>query len=164
LQKLKGWSVSLSILGDAPVQGIVPSTGQRFCVVPYPARASLVDRNEHDKVRESRLNRCSPRSICESIRVKLSRWSFSIRQSEVEVLSAGTRPILWYKACINTLENLEAHGIPLGKNAGVKLKEKRHRATLERMPNDMTIWVTDGFYEWENPKWRKSFVRSDWNL
>src|SRR6185503_12522643 len=48
----------------------------------------------------------------------------------------------------NTLENLEAQGIPLGMIAGITYE----KATVRRLePNDMIVLVTDGFYEWENP-------------
>jgi serine phosphatase RsbU (regulator of sigma subunit) len=69
--------------------------------------------------------------------------------SEVEILSAGHGPILWYKHATRELENLEAQGIPLGMIAGVSYE----KALVRRLaPNDMIVLVTDGFYEWENPK------------
>jgi len=68
-------------------------------------------------------------------------------KSEVEVLSAGHGPILWYKHDTHELENLEAQGIPLGMIAGVNYEQ----ALVRRLgPNDMIVMVTDGFYEWEN--------------
>ena len=70
-------------------------------------------------------------------------------KSEVEVLSAGHGPILWYKSATNDLESLEAQGIPLGMMAGVNYEKVQARRLA---PGDMIVLVTDGFYEWENPQ------------
>jgi serine phosphatase RsbU (regulator of sigma subunit) len=132
-------------LGDATGHGIGPALVSALCRA-Y-ARASLVVDNEHDKVLD-RLNRLLADDLSANRFVTFALVFLDPAKSEVEVLSAGHGPILWYKHASNTLENLEAQGIPLGMIAGITYE----KATVRRLePNDMIVLVTDGFYEWENP-------------
>ena len=132
-------------LADATGHGIGPALVSALCRA-Y-ARASLVVDNEHDKVLE-RLNRLLADDLSANRFVTFALVFLDPAKSEVEVLSAGHGPILWYKHATNEIENLEAQGIPLGMIAGVTYE----KALLRKLePNDMIVLVTDGFYEWENP-------------
>ena len=132
-------------LGDATGHGIGPALVSALCRA-Y-ARASLVVDNEHDKVLD-RLNRLLADDLSANRFVTFALVFLDPAKFEVEVLSAGHGPILWYKHASNTLENLEAQGIPLGMIAGITYE----KATVRQLePNDMIVLVTDGFYEWENP-------------
>jgi serine phosphatase RsbU (regulator of sigma subunit) len=132
-------------LGDATGHGIGPALVSALCRA-Y-ARASLVANNEHDKVLD-RLNRLLADDLSANRFVTFAIVFLDPKKSEVEVLSAGHGPILWYQHATNEIENLEAQGIPLGMIAGVTY-EKALVRQLE--PSDMIVLVTDGFYEWENP-------------
>ena len=133
-------------LGDATGHGIGPALVSALCRA-Y-ARASLVVENNHHNVLD-RLNTLLAEDLSTNRFVTFAVVFLDPKKSEVEVLSAGHGPILWYKDATGELENLEAHGIPLGMIAGVGYD----KATVRRLaPNDMIVLVTDGFYEWENPR------------
>ena len=132
-------------LGDATGHGIGPALVSALCRA-Y-ARASLVVDNDHDKVLD-RLNRLLSDDLSANRFVTFALVFLDPSKNEVEVLSAGHGPILWYKHATNELENLEAQGIPLGMIASITYE----KATVRKLePNDMIVLVTDGFYEWENP-------------
>ena len=133
-------------LGDATGHGIGPALVSALCRA-Y-ARASLFVQDEHDQVLD-RLNRLLADDLSTNRFVTFALVFLDPEKSEVEVLSAGHGPILWYKHATHELENLEAQGIPLGMIAGVSYE----KALVRRLaPNDMIVLVTDGFYEWENAK------------
>lgn len=133
-------------LGDATGHGIGPALVSALCRA-Y-ARASLVVDDEHHQVLE-RLNRLLADDLSANRFVTFALILLDPATSEVEVLSAGHGPILWYKHATHELENLEAQGIPLGMIAAVSYE----KALVRRLaPNDMIVLVTDGFYEWENPE------------
>src|SRR5262245_6483316 len=133
-------------LGDATGHGIGPALVSALCRA-Y-ARASLVANNDHDQVLD-RLNRLLSDDLAANRFVTFALVFLDPAKNEVEVLSAGHGPILWYRAETNELENLEAQGIPLGMISGITYE----KALVRRLePNDMIVLVTDGFYEWENPK------------
>ena len=132
-------------LGDATGHGIGPALVSALCRA-Y-ARASLVVDDEHHQVLD-RLNRLLADDLSANRFVTFALVFLDPANSEVEILSAGHGPILWYKHATDELENLEAQGIPLGMIAGVTYEN----ALVRRLaPNDMIVLVTDGFYEWENP-------------
>jgi serine phosphatase RsbU (regulator of sigma subunit) len=132
-------------LGDATGHGIGPALVSALCRA-Y-ARASLVVDDEHHQVLD-RLNRLLADDLSANRFVTFALVFLDPATSEVEVLSAGHGPILWYRHATHELENLEAQGIPLGMIAGVSYEQ----AIVRRLaPNDMIVLVTDGFYEWENP-------------
>ena len=132
-------------LGDATGHGIGPALVSVLCRA-Y-ARASLVVDDEHHQVLD-RLNSLLAADLSANRFVTFALILLDPTTSEVEVLSAGHGPILWYKYATHELENLEAQGIPLGMIAGVTYE----KALVRRLaPNDMIVLVTDGFYEWENP-------------
>ena len=133
-------------LGDATGHGIGPALVSALCRA-Y-ARASLVVEDEHHQVLD-RLNRLLSEDLSANRFVTFALVFLDPVKSEVEVLSAGHGPILWYKHATQELENLEAQGIPLGMIAGVSYEKALVRKLA---PNDMIVLVTDGFYEWENTK------------
>jgi len=133
-------------LGDATGHGIGPALVSALCRA-Y-ARASLVVDDEHDRVLD-RLNSLLADDLSANRFVTFALVLLDPMTSEVEVLSAGHGPIVWYKDATHEVDNLEAQGIPLGMIAGVSYE----KALLRRLaPNDMIVLVTDGFYEWENAK------------
>ena len=143
-QSLPGGRLAIS-LGDATGHGIGPALVSALCRA-Y-ARASLVVDDEHHQVLD-RLNCLLADDLSANRFVTFALILLDPTTSEVEVLSAGHGPILWYKHATHELENLEAQGIPLGMIAGVSYE----KALVRRLaPNDMIVVVTDGFYEWENP-------------
>lgn len=133
-------------LGDATGHGIGPALVSALCRA-Y-ARASLVVDDEHHQVLD-RLNRLLADDLSANRFVTFALIFLDPKKSEVEILSAGHGPILWYKHGTHEVENLEAQGIPLGMIASVSYDQ----ALVKRLaPNDMIVVVTDGFYEWENAK------------
>jgi len=131
-------------LGDATGHGIGPALVSALCRA-Y-ARASLMADDEHHQVLD-RLNCLLADDLSANRFVTFALIFLDPAKSEVEVLSAGHGPILWYKHATHEVENLEAQGIPLGMIAGVSYE----KALVRRLaPNDMIVLVTDGFYEWEN--------------
>jgi serine phosphatase RsbU (regulator of sigma subunit) len=131
-------------LGDATGHGIGPALVSALCRA-Y-ARASLFVDDDHHEVLD-RLNRLLADDLSANRFVTFALIFLDPAKSEVEVLSAGHGPILWYKHATHQVENLEAQGIPLGMIAGVSYE----KALVRRLaPNDMIVIVTDGFYEWEN--------------
>ena len=133
-------------LGDATGHGIGPALVSALCRA-Y-ARASLIADDEHHQVLD-RLNRLLADDLSANRFVTFALIFLDPVKSEVEVLSAGHGPILWYKHATHEVENLEAQGIPLGMIAGINYE----KALVRRLaPNDMIVLVTDGFYEWENTK------------
>jgi serine phosphatase RsbU (regulator of sigma subunit) len=133
-------------LGDATGHGIGPALVSALCRA-Y-ARASLVVDDEHNQVLD-RLNCLLADDLSANRFVTFALVFLDPTTSEVEVLSAGHGPILWYKHATHEVENLEAQGIPLGMIAGVTYEKALVRWLA---PNDMIVLVTDGFYEWENPE------------
>jgi serine phosphatase RsbU (regulator of sigma subunit) len=142
-QQLPDGRLAIS-LGDATGHGIGPALVSALCRA-Y-ARASLVVDDEHHQVLD-RLNRLLADDLSANRFVTFALVFLDPQKSEVEVLSAGHGPILWYRHATEEMENLEAQGIPLGMIAGVSYE----KALVRRLaPNDMIVLVTDGFYEWEN--------------
>ena len=129
-------------LGDATGHGIGPALVSALCRA-Y-ARASLAVND--DQVLD-RLNRLLADDLSANRFVTFALIFLDPNKSEVDVLSAGHGPILWYKHATHEVENLEAQGIPLGMIAGVSYEKALVR---QLAPNDMIVLVTDGFYEWEN--------------
>ena len=142
-QSLSDGRLAIS-LGDATGHGIGPALVSALCRA-Y-ARASLVVADEHHEVLD-RLNRLLADDLSANRFVTFALIFLDPKKSEVEILSAGHGPLLWYKRATQEIENLEAQGIPLGMIAGVSYD----KALVRRLaPNDMIVVVTDGFYEWEN--------------
>jgi stage II sporulation SpoE-like protein len=65
------------------------------------------------------------------------------------ILSAGQGPILLYHAASGEVSELQAHGPPLGVVDGLEYPEPTE-VCLQK--SDAIALVTDGFFEWENPR------------
>lgn len=67
----------------------------------------------------------------------------------VRLLSAGHGPLLLYRAAQDCVESFIAHNIPFGlfQNLGYGPP-----SILEMRPGDTLVLITDGFFEWPNPK------------
>jgi serine phosphatase RsbU (regulator of sigma subunit) len=144
-QKLPDGRLAIS-LGDATGHGIGPALVSSSCRA-Y-ARASFAANGSRDQFL-GRLNSLLAEDLSANRFVTFAVVFLEPTSSEVEVLSAGHGPILWYRSVSNDFESLEAQGIPLGMFAGVKYEKAEARRLA---PGDMIVLVTDGFYEWENPQ------------
>jgi len=133
-------------LGDATGHGIGPALVMASCRA-Y-ARASLLAGNHNDGVL-NRLNQLLAEDLPANRFVTFVVVLLDPVTARIEVLSAGHGPIIWYRYATDTIENLEAQGIPLGMMAGAKYEDGRHRP-LEA--GDTLALITDGFYEWTNPE------------
>ena len=133
-------------LGDATGHGIGPALISSLCRAYV--RASFTAGSEHDQFL-GRLNCLLADDLSANRFITFAVVFLDPPKSEVEVLSAGHGPILWYRSATNDLESLEAQGIPLGMMAGVNYERAQARGLA---PGDMIVLVTDGFYEWENPQ------------
>jgi serine phosphatase RsbU (regulator of sigma subunit) len=133
-------------LGDATGHGIGPALISSLCRA-Y-ARASFTVNGDHDQLL-GRLNRLLANDLSANRFVTFAVVFLDPPNSEVEVLSAGHGPILWYRSATNELESLGAQGIPLGMMVEVNYEKAQPRRLA---PGDMIVLVTDGFYEWQNPQ------------
>jgi len=133
-------------LGDATGHGIGPALVSSSCRA-Y-ARASFAANGSQGQFL-GRMNSLLAEDLSANRFVTFAVVFLDPRTAEVEVLSAGQGPILWYRSATDDFESLEAQGIPLGMIAGVKYEKAEARRLA---PGDMIVLVTDGFYEWENPQ------------
>jgi serine phosphatase RsbU (regulator of sigma subunit) len=133
-------------LGDATGHGIGPALVSASCRA-Y-ARASFIAGGESIGLLD-RLNRLLVADLSANRFITFAVVFVDPVNANVKVLSAGHGPILLYKCATDEIESLEAQGIPLGMIAGVKYSEANERCLA---PGDMLVLVTDGFYEWEDPK------------
>jgi serine phosphatase RsbU (regulator of sigma subunit) len=133
-------------LGDATGHGIGPALVTASCRA-Y-ARASFLAGGEQDGLLE-RLNRLLADDLSSNRFVTFCVAFLDPAAATLQVLSAGHGPIIWYKFATGEIENLDAHGIPLGMIAGVPYGVA---TKISFAPGDMLVLVTDGFYEWENPE------------
>lgn len=67
----------------------------------------------------------------------------------VELISAGHGPLLIYEAETRNFRYLQAQALPLGI---LPEMDSPIPVALEMKPGDMILLVTDGFFEWQNPK------------
>jgi len=140
---LPGGEFAIS-LADATGHGIGPALVSTSCRA-Y-ARASLLSNGHRDSVL-SQLNGLLSEDLPSNRFVTFVVIFLDPKTANVKVLSAGHGPILWYRRAANTVENLDAHGIPLGMMPNFPYQ----KATLGKLePGDILALVTDGFSEWEN--------------
>jgi serine phosphatase RsbU (regulator of sigma subunit) len=66
---------------------------------------------------------------------------------EVEMLSAGHGPLLFYSRPEDRFSAMNAHALPLGMFPFFKSDPPAH---LQLHPGDLLVLATDGFFEWEN--------------
>ena len=143
-QELPGGRVAVS-LADATGHGIGPALVSASCRA-Y-ARASLLA-NGRDGVLD-RLNQLLAEDLPSNRFVTFAVVFLDPSNFNVQVLSAGHGPILWYRRVSDKVESIEAQGIPLGMIAAFQY-DKATEGRLEQ--GDFLALVTDGFFEWENPE------------
>lgn len=143
-QVLPDGQLAISV-GDATGHGIGPALVSALCRA-Y-ARASFLADNKRDQLLE-RLNTLLANDLASDRFVTFAVIFLDPHNSEVKVLSAGHGPILLYRRAEDSLENLDAQGIPLGMLPGMKYEDSHVNCLQE---GDMIVIVTDGFYEWRNP-------------
>lgn len=143
-QALPDGRIAIS-LADATGHGIGPALVGASCRA-Y-SRASLLANAEKNGLLD-RLNKLLAEDLSANRFVTFVVAFLNPTNSNVQILSAGHGPILWYRSDSDKIENLEAQGIPLGMIAGVKYGQANEGRLA---PGDMLVIVTDGFYEWENP-------------
>jgi serine phosphatase RsbU (regulator of sigma subunit) len=132
-------------LADATGHGIGPALVSASCRA-Y-ARASFLAGGAQNGVLEN-LNGLLAGDLSANRFVTFAVVFLEPVSGNVRVLSAGHGPILWYKHATEKIENLEAHGIPLGMIAGVKYS---HGTEGFLAAGDILALATDGFYEWTDP-------------
>lgn len=69
--------------------------------------------------------------------------------NQIELISAGHGPVLYFCAADDRVELLEATGLPLGIAEGLEFQPSTR---VGMNPGDMLILLTDGFNEWANAK------------
>ncbi len=67
--------------------------------------------------------------------------------SQIQLLSAGHSPLLFFTAADGKVENFAAHGIPFGLMAGIPYGDPQ---VIDMAKGDMLVLITDGFTEWMN--------------
>ena len=144
-QALPDGRVAVS-LADATGHGIGPALVGTSCRA-Y-ARASFMADGGQDGVLDH-LNRLLADDLASNRFVTFAVVLLDPASARVKVLSAGHGPILWYRHATDSVESLEAHGIPLGMIAGVGYE---HGTEGRLAPGDFIALITDGVYEWENPE------------
>jgi serine phosphatase RsbU (regulator of sigma subunit) len=144
-QALPDGRVAIS-LADATGHGIGPALVSASCRA-Y-SRASLLAGADKNGLLD-RLNLLLAEDLSANRFVTFAVAFLDPSNAGVKVMSAGHGPILLYKTRTDQIENVEAHGIPLGMIAGVPYS---HGTESRLEPGDMLILITDGFYEWENPE------------
>ena len=133
-------------LGDASGHGIGPALVTASCRA-YARASFLADDKQEDLL--DRLNCLLAEDLSANRFITFAVVFLEPARSCLQVLSAGHGPIMWYQYATDKIDNLEAHGIPLGMIGGIKYD----RATnVSLAAGDMLVLVTDGFYEWENPE------------
>ena len=146
-QSLPDGQVAIS-LADATGHGIGPALVSTSCRA-Y-ARASFLSGNGQGGQGGllKMLNRLLSQDLSANRFVTFAVVFLDPVLAQIRVLSAGHGPILWYRYNDDKMENLKAHGIPLGMLEGAEYEG----ATARYMDHgDLLVLVTDGFYEWTNP-------------
>jgi serine phosphatase RsbU (regulator of sigma subunit) len=143
-QTLPDGRIAIS-LADATGHGIGPALVSTSCRA-Y-SRASLLAGAEKNGLLD-RLNGLLTEDLSENLFVTFVVVFLDPANARMKIFSAGHGPILWYRYGADKIENLEAHGIPLGMIASAKYNGATEGYLA---PGDMLVLVSDGFYEWENP-------------
>ena len=131
-------------LADATGHGIGPALVSTSCRA-Y-ARASFLSGNGQNGLLKT-LNRLLSQDLSANRFVTFAVVFLDPVLAQIKVLSAGHGPILWYRHSDDKIEDLKAHGIPLGMLEGAEYEG----ATARYMEHgDLLVLVTDGFYEWTN--------------
>jgi sigma-B regulation protein RsbU (phosphoserine phosphatase) len=69
-------------------------------------------------------------------------------EHQLDYVSAGQGPVLYYSHARGELEELEIQGFPLGLSPDLSFGPP---ATVSFGPGDFLALITDGFFEWFNP-------------
>lgn len=130
------------VLADATGHGIGPALMAAACRSLIRATTSL----SHDLTEVvTRVNLLLHQDLSDSRSVTAV---LAVLQGDaLSFLSAGHGPILRYLAAPDRIHMQPAHGIPLGILPDYDWPAAE-RVVME--PGDLMIWVTDGFFEWEN--------------
>ena len=144
-QALPNGRIAVS-LADATGHGIGPALVGTSCRA-Y-ARASFLADGGQDGLLDH-LNRLLADDLESNRFVTFAVVFLDPASARVKVLSAGHGPIFWYRRATDSVESLEAHGIPLGMIAGVGYE---HGTEGRLAPGDFIALATDGVHEWENPE------------
>jgi serine phosphatase RsbU (regulator of sigma subunit) len=142
-QSLPDGQIAIS-LADATGHGIGPALVSTSCRA-Y-ARASFLTGSGQNGLLKT-LNRLLSQDLSANRFVTFAVVFLDPILAQIKVLSAGHGPILWYRYSDDKIEDLKAHGIPLGMLEGAEYEG----ATARYMSHgDLLVLVTDGFYEWAN--------------
>ncbi|MFL6256417.1 MAG: PP2C family protein-serine/threonine phosphatase, partial [Pyrinomonadaceae bacterium] len=144
-QSLPNGRVAIS-LADATGHGIGPALVGTSCRA-Y-ARASFLADGGQDGLLDH-LNRLLADDLESNRFVTFAVVLLEPASARVKVLSAGHGLIFWYRRATDSVERLEAQGIPLGMIAGTGYE---HGTEGRLAPGDFIALVTDGVHEWENPE------------
>lgn len=144
-QELPDGRLAIS-LADATGHGIGPALVSVSCRA-Y-ARATMLGENKDISVL-GRLNSLLVDDLESNRFLTFAVIFLDPKDANVQVFSAGHGPILWYRSATNTVEHLEAQGIPLGMLDGFDYDTATEGVLGE---GDFLALVTDGFFEWENPQ------------
>jgi len=68
-------------------------------------------------------------------------------RSQMQLISAGQAPLLFYQASTDTVHNWDADDLPLGIMGGLTFEDVR---TIDFATGDALVLTTDGFFEWSN--------------
>ncbi|MCH7796872.1 MAG: SpoIIE family protein phosphatase [Planctomycetes bacterium] len=70
-------------------------------------------------------------------------------RAQMQLISAGQAPLLFYEAGTDTVHNWDADDLPLGIMSGLTFDDVR---TIDFASGDCLVLTTDGFFEWPNPE------------
>lgn len=70
-------------------------------------------------------------------------------KAQMQLISAGQAPLLFYEAGTDTVHNWDADDLPLGIMSGLTFDDVR---TIDFASGDCLVLTTDGFFEWPNPE------------
>ncbi len=68
-------------------------------------------------------------------------------RAQMQLISAGQAPLLFYEAGTDTVHNWDADDLPLGIMSGLTFDDVR---TIDFAAGDALVLTTDGFFEWSN--------------
>jgi serine phosphatase RsbU (regulator of sigma subunit) len=146
-QELPDGRIAVS-LADATGHGIGPALVGTSCRA-YARASFLAGGEERDGALLGHLNQLLAEDLDTNRFVTFAVIFLEPESANVKILSAGHGPILWYQRAADKIENLDAHGIPLGMMAGVPYSQGTEGSLAA---GDILAMITDGFYEWENPE------------
>ncbi len=133
---------TLFTLADVTGHGIGPA----LIVAVYRAymRASAADGHVELSTIIGRVNDLLCVDIPDGRFITAAMGLISPDEHQVELLSAGQAPMLFYESTTSTLQNWDADDIPLGISDGVEFDRGRN---IVFSPGDMLVLTTDGFFE-----------------